>query len=112
MGATTGTKNIPAHNSGGAIDIEIITAEEELVDMGMAVKDWGKVDPELCLIECSSISDVAKQNRAILLDVMKYQGFVNYSTEWWHFSYGDRYWAYHQNAGNAIYGSADTIFEN
>ena len=20
-------------------------------------------------------------------------GFVNYPTEWWHWSYGDRYWA-------------------
>jgi hypothetical protein len=27
---------------------------------------------------------------------MQAHGFVNYPTEWWHFSYGDRYWAYHQ----------------
>jgi hypothetical protein len=32
---------------------------------------------------------------------------INYPTEWWHYSYGDRYWAYHQNQPHAIYGPAD-----
>jgi len=40
---------------------------------------------------------------------MQSQGFINYPTEWWHFSYGDRYWAYHQQASYAIYGSYEEI---
>lgn len=108
-----GTKNIPAHNSGGAVDVEIVTANGELIDMGMAIKDWCHVDPELCLTDCDTLSDTAKRNRQLLLDVLQTHGFVNYPTEWWHFSYGDRYWAYHKNASCAIYGSAEvTLMEN
>ena len=31
-------------------------------------------------------------------------GLVNYPTEWWHWSYGDRYWALLTGAGHALYG--------
>jgi len=31
-------------------------------------------------------------------------GLVNYPTEWWHWSYGDRYWAMATGAPAAIYG--------
>lgn len=104
-----GSQNSPAHNTGGAVDIEIITAEGQLVDMGMAAKDWCVVDPTYSLTHCETISETAKQHRNILLTIMQEQGFVNYPTEWWHFSYGDRYWAYHRNASYAIYGSADAL---
>jgi len=30
----------------------------------------------------------------ILDTAMKKEGFINYPTEWWHYSYGDKYWAY------------------
>ena len=32
------------------------------------------------------------------------EGFVNYPTEYWHWSYGDRYWAY-------VKGEAQTIYD-
>ena len=31
-------------------------------------------------------------------------GLVNYPTEWWHWSYGDRYWALMTGATAAVYG--------
>lgn len=105
-----GSKNIPPHNTGAAIDIEILTETNDLLDMGMAAKDWIIVNPELCQTDCQLISKNAQKNRRLLLDLMQSHGFVNYPTEWWHFSYGDRYWAYHQNAKTAIYGSADSLF--
>lgn len=104
-----GTSNIPAHNTGAAVDVEIIDANGQLIDMGMTAKDWCVVDPDLCLTHYENISSTAKQNRQLLLDVMQQEGFVNYPTEWWHFSYGDRYWAYHQLSKKAIYGSADYL---
>lgn len=104
-----GSQNIPVHNTGGAVDLEIITQDGQLVDMGMALKDWCNVEPELCLTECKIISNTAQQNRKLLLEVMRAYGFVNYPTEWWHFSYGDRYWAYHQPIKKAIYGSANNL---
>ncbi|MDO8954693.1 MAG: M15 family metallopeptidase [Gammaproteobacteria bacterium] len=104
-----GSKNIPAHNTGGAIDIEIIDSNGQVIDMGMEAKDWGVVKPELCLTSYKNLSKEVKQNRQLLLDLLTSHGFVNYPTEWWHFSYGDRYWAYHQHKCHAIYGSADAL---
>nr|WP_249190190.1 M15 family metallopeptidase [Burkholderia sp. AU32357] len=34
-------------------------------------------------------------------------GFTNYPSEWWHWSFGDRYWAVMQNESHAIYGPVD-----
>jgi hypothetical protein len=31
-------------------------------------------------------------------------GMLNYPTEWWHWSYGDRYWAHATGADTALYG--------
>jgi len=33
-------------------------------------------------------------------------GFVNYPSEWWHWSYGDRYWAFTTGPSHARYGPA------
>jgi D-alanyl-D-alanine dipeptidase len=37
---------------------------------------------------------------------MEGAGFVNYPTEWWHWSYGDRYWTFVVGAPQARYGPA------
>jgi D-alanyl-D-alanine dipeptidase len=34
-------------------------------------------------------------------------GLVNYPTEWWHWSFGDRYWALTTGAAAAVYGPLD-----
>lgn len=78
----------------------------------MAIKDWIVVDPDLCLTHCNDISTDAKKNRQLLLGVMEAHGFINYPTEWWHFSYGDRYWAYHQSLKQAMYGSAEAFLNS
>ena len=104
-----GSINIPAHNTGAAVDIEIVDENDQLIDMGMAAKDWMDVEPDLCLSNYQKLDEITKQNRKILFDVMTAHEFVNYSTEWWHFSYGDRYWAFHKKQRHAIYGSAETL---
>jgi hypothetical protein len=40
---------------------------------------------------------------SILLESMESTGFVNYPSEWWHFSYGDRYGAQDKGEPAAIY---------
>jgi len=100
-----GTDNIPPHNTGAAVDVELITDTGELVDMGMACGEWQDVPEELCRTICPGLTHQAQSNRLLLKEVMEAQGFVNYPTEWWHYSYGDRYWAYHTRQAVAIYGS-------
>jgi D-alanyl-D-alanine dipeptidase len=104
-----GNKNIPVHNTGAAVDLEIIDAHGNLIDMGMAVKDWITVEPSRCYFHAEQISSVAVMNRNMLKQVMNEQGFVGYPFEWWHFSYGDRYWALMTGKKVAIYGSADDL---
>jgi len=45
------------------------------------------------------------KNRRLLYSVMVQAGFENYEEEWWHFSYGDQFWAKKRNCF-AIYGPA------
>ncbi len=102
-----GDINIPVHNTGAAVDLEILDRDGNLVDLGMAVKDWIFLDPAYSQTHSPLISTQAQSNRQILLDVMTEQDFVNYPSEFWHFSYGDRYWAYLTGNSMARYGSAD-----
>jgi D-alanyl-D-alanine dipeptidase len=40
----------------------------------------------------------------VLGDALSGAGLVNYPTEWWHWSYGDRYWALVTGAPTTRYG--------
>jgi D-alanyl-D-alanine dipeptidase len=98
-----GSKNIPPHSTGGAIDVYLLDDNGKAVDMGIHPKDWINDDGANALTASTIISDQAKKNRKIMSDALSAVGFVNYPTEYWHWSYGDRYWAYHKKAPNAIY---------
>lgn len=101
-----GSANIPPHSTGGAVDLYLIDETGEPVDMGIHPKDWmDDEDGSLSITSSEIISLEAKKNRKILNSVMSAVGFVNYPTEFWHWSYGDRYWAYHMKMSHAIYDS-------
>jgi len=51
----------------------------------------------------------ARANRQLLCQVLSSVGLVNYPTEWWHWSYGDRYWALSTGAPPACYGSVAAV---
>lgn len=99
-----GAPNTPPHSTGGAVDLEVTDSNGNLIDFGMAIMDWNKVEPDICETYSKNISGEATRNRKILLDIMYEQGFVNYPREWWHFSYGDRLWAFLTEKKEAIYG--------
>jgi D-alanyl-D-alanine dipeptidase len=102
-----GSINIPPHSTGGAFDVYLIDDKGHAVDMGIHPKDWMQdKDGTLSLTESKVISDEAKKNRAIMNKALEALGFVNYPTEFWHWSYGDRYWAFMTQAPFAIYGSS------
>lgn len=102
------TQNIPPHSTGAAIDVYLLDEEGKAVDMGIHPKDW-MLDKEgqLSLTDSVVISESAKKHRQIMRDVLSAAGFVNYPTEYWHWSYGDRYWAYVKHNAYALYGKAD-----
>jgi D-alanyl-D-alanine dipeptidase len=101
-----GTDNIPPHSTGGAIDVYLIDDQGKPLDMGIHPKNWMQ-DKEgvLSLTASTAISSIAQTNRHIMSEALRAAGFVNYPTEYWHWSYGDRYWAYTKQQPFAIYGS-------
>ena len=104
-----GTKNIPPHSTGGAFDIYLIDAQGQPLEMGIHPRDClEKDDGSLSQTNSTIISPEAKANRDIMNKVLEAVGFVNYPTEYWHWSYGDRYWAYQLGRPHAIYGNLET----
>lgn len=101
-----GSPNIPPHSTGGAVDVYLINEKQEIVDMGIKVEDWMKdLEGTISQTDSDIISDQAKIYRKIMNEALSAVGFVNYPTEYWHWSYGDRYWASHQKKDVAIYDS-------
>ena len=50
-----------------------------------------KESDDACFMVATNISTEARANRLILADALAGVGLVNYPTEWWHWSFGDRY---------------------
>ncbi|MCW8444955.1 M15 family metallopeptidase [Fluoribacter gormanii] len=99
-----GSPNIPPHSTGAAIDVYLINDQGEAIEMGIHPKDWMEdLDGSLSLTASEIITDEAKQNRKIMCHVLETVGFVNYRNEYWHWSYGDRYWAYYKQQPYACY---------
>lgn len=100
-----GSPNIPPHATGAAFDVYLIDDQGMALDMGIKPEDWMKdIDGSLSQTFSTKISDHAKKYRAIMSQALEEMGFVNYLGEYWHWSYGDKYWAYHVGQTFAIYG--------
>lgn len=89
---------VPPHSTGGAVDVILFAGDDEL-SMGCELN-------EQCAAMRTAFDDLTKdelRNRQLLVEAMTSVGFVNYGHEWWHYSHGDRYWAFATGAGAAIY---------
>ena len=98
---------IPPHSTGGAVDLTLVGEDEKEIDMGTRLNADPEESNNACFTLAANISDSARTNRQLLINTMSKSGFVNYPTEWWHWSYGDRYWAYHSKAPFAFFGSVE-----
>jgi len=98
---------IPPHSTGGAVDLTLADSSGHELDMGTRVNADPEESNNACFTVAENISQFSKENRQILIDAMLNAGFVNYPTEWWHWSYGDRYWAYVTKQPHAIFGSVE-----
>ncbi len=87
------------HITGGALDLAIVDGERNLLDVGNTFEYDSKAQSN-----CNGLSALQKSNRKLLSEVLGKVGFVNYPYEWWHWSYGDKYWAF-LNKTTAIYDS-------
>lgn len=94
------------HAGGGAVDITVLDDTGNELDTGCSVNGFEL--PEACLTGYPGLTDRQRRVREALLDAMTRAGFVNYPYEWWHWSYGDRFWAWSLGRPAAIYdGTAE-----
>lgn len=89
------------HSTGGAIDLTIVDENNNELDMGTGFDDFS----EKAATNYYENSDetTINNNRKLLYFVMINAGFTNYSAEWWHYDFGDAFWAFEKNQ-KAIYG--------
>ncbi|MFE0175351.1 M15 family metallopeptidase [Streptomyces sp. NPDC059002] len=97
------------HVAGAAVDVTLCTATGAELDLGTPVNASPEESDGACYTDAARVSAAARRNRRTLCAALSTAGLVNYPTEWWHWSYGDRYWAYATRAPTAQYGP--TVFE-
>lgn len=95
---------VAPHSTGGTVDLTLCTADGVELDMGTLINDSPVASANACFTASPDISPQARDNRDILSGALSVAGMVNYPTEWWHWSYGDRYWALSTRAGSTRYG--------
>jgi D-alanyl-D-alanine dipeptidase len=81
------------HSFGMALDLTIVDAAGEELDMGTGFDDLTeRSHPALegALLERGEITPAQIANRQLLRDAMGQAGFHGISTEWWHYDCGDR----------------------
>jgi D-alanyl-D-alanine dipeptidase len=99
---------VAPHVAGAAVDLTLVGAHGPL-DLGTPIDATPEQSSGACFFAATNISREARTNRSLLADVLTSAGLVNYPTEWWHWSYGDRYWAFVENWPNALYGPAYSV---
>jgi zinc D-Ala-D-Ala dipeptidase len=97
---------IAPHSAGAAIDLTLCADDGTELDLGTAVNANPEQSAGACYTHHPSVGGAARRNRATLAEALHAAGFINYPTEWWHWSHGDRYWAMETGALCAIYGTA------
>lgn len=98
---------IAPHSAGAAVDVTLVDAEGNELDMGTRVNASPEESDGACYTHADSISSHAQANRSTLATALSAAGLVNYQTEWWHWSHGDRYWALMTGQTSARYGRRD-----
>lgn len=91
------------HQSGAAVDISLVDDNGTEYDMGGEVRGFDNTAD----FDCPEISAQARKNREILREALAKVGMVNYPSEWWHYSFGDRLWARLTGSKLAIFGKLD-----
>ncbi|WP_328940378.1 M15 family metallopeptidase [Streptomyces sp. NBC_00250] len=95
---------IAPHSAGAAVDLMLADDEGRELDMGTRMNASPEESAGACYTQADNISAEARSHRDVLSAALTAAGLVNYPTEWWHWSYGDRYWALGTGAAVAHYG--------
>lgn len=93
------------HSAGAAVDLTLCAEDGTELDMGCPLNATPEESDGACYTG-HPVGAEARHHRTVLGAALAEAGFVNYPTEWWHWSFGDRYWALQTGAKQARYGPA------
>ena len=104
----------PPHSTGAVFDCTLIDERGREVYMGSPVdENSDRSMPDYFAHAADEAGKQAHAHRVLLNDVMRAQGLIRNSTEWWHFSRGDQLavWVEQGNRSQAfaIYGRATKL---
>lgn len=96
---------VAPHVAGAAVDLTLVRedADGDPLDLGTEIDATPEQSGGRCAT-AAPVGAVARANRDLMAAVLGGAGLVNYPTEWWHWSYGDRYWALTTGAPAALHG--------
>lgn len=100
---------VAGHPTGGAFDATLCDLAGNELDLGCEYDEDEYHSEGRCLSFATNLSPAATLHRQYLFAVLLEQGFVNYPFEWWHWSYGDKYWAALHGAAHACYGAVSVV---
>ncbi|MEE1797697.1 M15 family metallopeptidase [Streptomyces sp. JV176] len=95
---------IAPHSAGAAVDLTLADADGRELDLGTRMNANPEESGGACYTDAGNISEQARVHRGILGAALTGVDLVNYPTEWWHWSFQDRYWALTTGAAAARYG--------
>ncbi|MGD9960374.1 M15 family metallopeptidase [Nocardioides sp.] len=98
---------VAPHVAGAAVDLTLVGSDGVELDLGTPIDATPEQSAGRCYFDAVDISAEARAYRELLAGALTGAGLVNYPTEWWHWSFGDRYWALMTGADHALYGPAD-----
>ena len=96
--------DVAPHVAGAAVDLTLVDACGDELDLGTPIDATPEDSDGRCYFAADGIGADARAHRELLAGVLAGQGLVNYPTEWWHWSFGDRYWALMTGARHALHG--------
>lgn len=98
---------VAPHVAGAAVDVTLADDRGVELELGTPIDATPEQSQGRCYLDARDISAIARAHRVLMARVLGDAGLVNYPTEWWHWSYGDRYWALKTCAEVAIYGPVE-----
>lgn len=98
---------VAPHVAGAAVDVTLVDRLGREIDLGTPIDATPEESRGACFSD-AVVGAAAQAERRLLSMAMTGAGFVNYPTEWWHWSHGDRYWAWSVRATAALYGPIET----
>jgi len=89
------------HPTGGAVDVSLCDANGKEWDMGTKLVDFSQ--PDKIPTFSNLVTPEQAQGRRLLMGAMTRARFAPFYGEWWHYSYGDREWAWFYGKSAVLY---------